>query len=313
MRRGVIGDRRRLLSSVIHDRSATVSSLPSLSPARIAVTGCQKLKLYFALIPAMKPSAIAMLTRASSRARCHESSACASATTRAMWLHPNGEPSWTRTARSMFARGCELRCSVPRSPSPRCSRGRIVAPRVVAAPWVQTVRHDAARRDRPVPTRAGRPPTDQRGRRRIKRDRIRCRLPVAWACAGRVPDDVCGVIGLLSARIAAAAAAPTATPWVLDTLLGIAAIASEDLAFSSATAAAWPASVPNRVTSLRSQSRRPARHGRQSQRPHRPTSRLARARGTHSADTGVRSHSGRHERRSARWPVSSMRGSTDRP
>ena len=95
----------------------------------------------------MKPSAIAMSTRASSRARCQESSACACRRSERCGSIRPVSPR-TRTARSMFARGCGLGCSVPRSPLPRCSRGRIVAPRVVAAcKKLQAVRNT---RPRPV-------------------------------------------------------------------------------------------------------------------------------------------------------------------
>ena len=95
---------------------------------------------------------------------------------------------------------------------------------------------------------------------------------------------------LFRARMAAAAAAPIATPFVSDGPLEMVASAPAYLASSSATAAAWAASVPNpgnvtpvaiAPTSASSAVVASA---------HRPTSRLARARGTHTADTEVRSH-----------------------
>src|SRR5438128_7343991 len=94
-----------VLSNVDHVGSATVSSFPSVSPARIAVTGRQKLKSYLVWNPAMKPSAIARLTSASRRPVSQESRLCDCATTRAIRLHPAGDPSNQKTGDRRLFRG----------------------------------------------------------------------------------------------------------------------------------------------------------------------------------------------------------------
>src|SRR5215831_17407535 len=92
-----------VLSSESHVGSAAVSSFPSVSPARIAVTGRQKLNVYFAANPLMKPSAIARLTSASSRARSHESNPSESATTFAIRLHEAGDGSYQNRAMDVWS------------------------------------------------------------------------------------------------------------------------------------------------------------------------------------------------------------------
>src|SRR5581483_3101642 len=64
--------------------SGAVAGLPSVSPARIAVTGRQKLYSYLASNPAMKASAPETLSWANSRALSASERLCDAATDRAM-------------------------------------------------------------------------------------------------------------------------------------------------------------------------------------------------------------------------------------
>src|SRR4029079_17054071 len=83
--------------------AATVLSFPSVSPARIAVTGRQKLNSYLASYPPMYPSAIATFTNARRRAVSHELSPRSSATCRATRLQPNADGSYQNLAMDVWS------------------------------------------------------------------------------------------------------------------------------------------------------------------------------------------------------------------
>src|SRR4030095_938664 len=92
-----------VLSNDDHVGSATVLSFPSMSPARIAVTGRQKLNSYLAWYPPMYASAIAMLTSASKRAFSHKSRPRDSETIMAIRLQPNAEGSYQNRATDVWS------------------------------------------------------------------------------------------------------------------------------------------------------------------------------------------------------------------
>ena len=79
-------------------RSASVSGLPSVAAAWIAVTGRQKRYSYFASKPAMKPSAIAKCTSAKARAASQASRPRCRTTVLAMRFQPSGESSYQNFA-----------------------------------------------------------------------------------------------------------------------------------------------------------------------------------------------------------------------
>src|SRR5690242_18369800 len=87
-----------VLSNDDHNGSPTVLRFPSVSPARIAVTGRHKLNSYFVSNPAMYPSATARLTSASRRAVSQESRPRDSATIRPIRFHVVAEASYQNRA-----------------------------------------------------------------------------------------------------------------------------------------------------------------------------------------------------------------------
>src|SRR5438552_15192905 len=72
-------------SSGVQAGSAAVSGLPSVSAARIAVTGRQKLYVYLASQTAIAASAWVTLSRANRRAFCASELPCCLATAWAIW------------------------------------------------------------------------------------------------------------------------------------------------------------------------------------------------------------------------------------
>src|SRR5205823_5301385 len=67
-------------------RSAVVSGLPSVSAARMAVTGRHKLSVYLVSQTAMAASASVMLSMANMRAFCTNEFPCWTATSPAIWF-----------------------------------------------------------------------------------------------------------------------------------------------------------------------------------------------------------------------------------